>query len=120
MIVFRTKMAYDTGCGNLDIFVDELHSLVAPNAILPTTTVTLASGTIRAKKLLLKVRVMADNNHILRDWQFQTACVLPRNRPSASRLSSRSLLNGTFFIFERPSDRLLCVGRYKTGAYNLL
>jgi len=113
-IIYRTKMAYDTGSTNLTIFVDELNLLISPLLLLPTVVVQTAGGVIYSWQLALELRVIAaDHQQVLRDWHDEEAVVTVRSSPTASRLSSKSL-NGQFYVCERPSDRRLFVALHKT------
>jgi hypothetical protein len=113
-IIYRSKMAYDTGSTNLTIFVDELNLLQFPLFPLPTTVVQTAGRIINTWQLALELRVITDDHQlVLRDWHNQMAVITVRSSPAATRLSSKSL-NGQFFVCERPSDRRLFVARHKT------
>ena len=67
-IIYRTKMAYDTGSTSLTIFVDELNLLQFPLLPLPTVVVQTAGGIINSWQLALELRVItADHQLVLRD-----------------------------------------------------
>jgi hypothetical protein len=109
-------MVYDTGCTNLIIFEDELSGLT--HLILPMlypTGIQLASGQAGARSMPIEIRVVSQNNQrVVRDWYQDTAIVIPRSSPNATRLSSKSL-NGFYFSCEHPGDKRLCFAMSKTA-----
>jgi len=116
----RTEMMYDTGSTTLLIFFDELLTLGVNNLNLSPNAIQTAGGLMQCLELGVELRILNETlDRVLVDWHFELATVMMRSGTNALRLSSKSL-NGRFFIYERPTDRQLCIATSETMLSKML